>query len=262
MIRLGILLTVLISVPTFAQAPGFSAVVIKRNLNPENRRSGFGPGRFVMVGGTFRQIFALAWPSDSADPIGAPDWLSSERYDLTALIDGEPTQEQSVAMWRQLFSERLRLQAHYEDREEASYTLTPARRDGRLPAGMRKLSVDCNAWMAARRKGETVEVLPHPPNDADACTSKMTSNSIASGGMSLKELAFAIRNLAGRPIVVDPALSGFYEFMLTWSRPTDTTVDAPIIFTAVQEQLGLKLEPSRSTSRVVVIDHIERPSED
>ena len=243
--------------------PSFVAS-IKLNPNPDDRRTGYQhQNLFTMVGGTFRSILGLAYPTDSGvEPVGLPEWTSTERYDMTVRFEGEPTAEERLQLWRQLFAERLNLAAHYERRELPTFTLERVRTQGPLPNTIRKLSVDCDALQAALRRGETVPRPPDASNGARVCTSRMTSNSLASGGITMQELAAAITRLAGRQIVVAPGLEGFYEFTLEWSR-TPGPPEAPdgvSIFTALREQVGLQLTPSRSGVEILVIDQIERPT--
>jgi uncharacterized protein (TIGR03435 family) len=96
------------------------------------------------------------------------------------------------------------------------------------------------------------------------------ASSKAGGSATIAELTFPLRGLSGRPVIVDKTgLTGRYAIALTYSsgpaaspdRPDSPTDDRPSIFTALQEQLGLRLEPSQSTVEVLVIDHVERPTE-
>jgi uncharacterized protein (TIGR03435 family) len=94
---------------------------------------------------------------------------------------------------------------------------------------------------------------------------KVGTGSYVSGGVAMPQLARGIRNVAGRMIIDKTGLDGFYEFSLEWAPAGPPAPDAPAdnrpnIFTALQEQLGLKLEPSTTRVPVVVIDRIERPT--
>lgn len=247
-------------------APSYVASPIRRNADASNRSTGFRPGGFFMNGGTIRQIFQIAYPSQAQDPIGAPEWMLTERYDMTVRFDGTPTPEQNAAIFREIFADQLKLRAHYETRDAPTYTMVLARADGRLPPAVRRLEVDCDSLMAAARRGESVPALPPSASGAPACGDQFGNGSITSGGMRMDRLAGAIRNVAGRLIIDKTGLVGFYEFSLEWAPQRPPSSDAPAdtrpnIFTAIQEQLGLKLEASTSPVQVVVIDHIERPSE-
>jgi uncharacterized protein (TIGR03435 family) len=216
-----------------------------------------------MTGGTIRQIFLLAYPSEGIDPIGAPDWMSTERYDLTVRFDQERLpQEQLQAVFREIFANQLKMKVHYERRDAQTYTMVVARADGRLGSSVRKLGVDCDARREAARRGEEVPALPPAANGVPACQDKVGNGRVLSGGMRFAQLASTVRNPAGRLILDETGLDGFYEFSLEWAPgPGDPASPdpRPNIFTAFEEQLGLKLKPSTTSVQVVVIDHVERP---
>ena len=244
-----------------ASPPPYVASPMRRTVDEANRGgTGFRPGSFVMSGGTIRQIFAIAYPSEGLDPISAPGWMLTERYDLVVRFERERlASEELQAVFREIFATQLKLKVHYERRDTPTYNMVVARSDGRLGPGVRKLDVDCNARADAARRGETVPRLPPAANGVAACQSKVGNGNVLSGGMRFAQLAATVRNPAGRLIVDKTGLDGFYEFSVTYA--TVATPDNPNIFTAFQEQLGLRLEPSTTAVEVVVIDHIERPQE-
>jgi uncharacterized protein (TIGR03435 family) len=225
--------------------------------------TGFRPGNFVMSGGTIRSIFQLAYPSEGVDPIGAPDWLSTERYDLTVRFEQERLPpEQLQAVFREIFATQLKMKVHYERRDTPTYSMVLARADGRLGPGVRKLDVDCDALRDAARRGEPFPKLPPASNGVAACQDKVGNGSIQSGGTQFSQLARQVRNPVGRIIVDETGLKGFYEFTLEWApgpAAAASTDQRPNIFTAFEEQLGLRLKPSTTPVEVVVIDHVERP---
>ena len=267
--RLSICCALAVSAVSFvdAQTPGrppsYVASPMRRTVDDTNRSTGFRPGSFVMNGGTIRSIFQLAYPSEAAEPIGAPGWMMTDRYDLVVRFDTErPASAELQAIFREIFATQLKLKAHYERRETPTYSMVVARSDGRLAPGVRKLDVDCNARRDAARRGETVPDLPPAANGVAVCQSTLGGGTILSGGIRFAQLAAAVRNPAGRLIVDKTGLDGFYEFTLKYaSGPAAAAAppDTPNIFTAFQEQLGLRLEPSTTSVEVVVIDHIERP---
>jgi len=143
------------------------------------------------------------------------------------------------------------MKVHYERRDTPTYSMVPARADGRLGTGVRKLDVDCDALRDAARRGEPFPALAPAANGVAACQNKVGNGSVMSGGMRFAQLAAAVRNPVGRLIVDDTGLSGFYEFVLEWASglPDAASPDQrPNIFTAFEEQLGLRLKPS--TTRV------------
>ena len=248
--------------------PAFTASPIRPTPDPTNRSTRQTPTGLQMNGGTIRQIWQIAYPSEAGDPVGAPEWFSSDRFDLTVRFETAPTNEQRTAALRQIFAEQLKLKAHYETRDTPTYSLVVARPDGRLGPTVRRIDVDCdalrNSWRDAARRGEAVTLPPPAQNGAPRCDTKLGSGTMISGGVRFAQLA-TLRNVAGRLIVDRTGLDGFYEFSLEWGPGGAPSPDSPVdprpnIFTALQEQLGLKLEPSTTPVQVVVIDHIERPT--
>jgi uncharacterized protein (TIGR03435 family) len=238
---------------------------MRRNADGIQGGTGFRPGGFVMTGGTIRSIFQVAYASEGMDPIGAPDWFSTERYDLTVRWDQERLPpEQVQAVFREIFATQLKMKVHYERRDTPTYSMVVARADGRLGQSVRKLDADCDALRDAARRGETIPALPPAANGVPACQNKVGNGIIQSGGMRFAQLAATVRNPVGRLIVDETGLNGFYEFTFEWAfGPQDPASpdQRPNIFTAFEEQLGLRLRPSTTPVEVVVIDHVERPQQ-
>src|SRR5688572_12764425 len=123
--RLALALALFIAASASAQqpattvTPAFEAVVLKRNTSgSQSMSAGSQPGGLQrVVNGTIATIFGNAYRSESGEVRGAPDWFNTERYDLTARIVGKPTPEESRALWRALFAERMQLKAHLETEE-------------------------------------------------------------------------------------------------------------------------------------------------
>lgn len=253
-----------------APAPGFEAVTLKR-ASPDAQGGSIG----TQPGGVFRAInmpmtslIGSAW-SAPGEMVGVPDWFNRERYDLIAKIPPGLTPAQTTAMWRAFFADRFKLKAHIEAREQPTYTLVLARADGRLGPNMKKIDYDCAARSAAFLRGEKLDPPPITSAGAPACGMSMRGGQtggtvVTSGGMTMARLAQSVWRAAGRVIVDQTGLTGDYEFTLTFSRPAGPASDGepPTIFTALQEQLGLKLEPTRGPVEVVVIDAAERPTLD
>ena len=236
----------------------FDVVSIKRHTVVERGgRLGFQPGgRFVMVNVTAAGLILTAYPTSTGDFVGAPDWVRSERFDIDARATVEPTREQEQALLRTLLGDRFRFAAHYESQERPVYNLVVARPGGRLGPQIRRIDVDCLTYKA-------------DPNDRGAsggemppCSSRMSGGTtllIVSGGRTMQELGDSMQGLVGRPIVDKTGLSGYYAFTLDTSGFADPGPGA--IFTAVQEQLGLKLESARAPINTLIVDRIERPAE-
>jgi uncharacterized protein (TIGR03435 family) len=242
-------------------------------------------------------LIARAYPPAAPiEMVGLPDWAKTERYDVIATSTlSSATRDDRIAMLRAMLADRLKLVAHVETREQPVYDLVVARRDGRLGPGITPLDVDCDAQMAAARaaaeEARNAGTPPPTPPRADLsappppCTLRTVGamlrdgrgdrmgklGDLLEGEATMATLAMALRPWAGRPVVNKTGLSGSYRVRMNFEmmaavRGPDTSTPAPdaapTIFTAVQEQLGLKLESSRAWREVLVIDHLERPTAD
>ena len=214
--------------------------------------------RWIMVNVATSALIKSAYPTKVDDLVGAPEWVNTERYDVEARATFEPTREQQQMMLRALLADRFRLRAHYEAREQPIYHLVVARGDGRLGAQLHRIDIDCAAY---KPKPPAPGEPARPIADAPVCGYRMRGGTstltIVSGGQNMQSLADSISGNAGRAIIDKTGLTGYYAYKLEFGGGNDEVS----IFTALQEQLGLKLEPARGPLDAVVIDHIERPSE-
>ena len=248
--------------PAIAQGPlpAFEVTSVKLNtsglnIGPGARSVGFQPGgRFTMTDGTVMVLIRSAYP-DSSEVIGAPAWVSSDHYDVQAKAAGDPPREEMTLMLRALLRERFQFVAREEQREQSTYALMIARTDGRLGAGLRRYAVDCSPYKTPGRAAADRVQLPTPSNGAPACGYMIGGSRMAAGGITMELFARVLRGHAGREVIDRTELAGDWEFTL------DTANDVSV-FTALREQLGLKLEPERNAVPVVVLDRIERPTPD
>jgi uncharacterized protein (TIGR03435 family) len=230
----------------------FDVVSIKPNTSGTMGGGGRGmpDGSQVFTNRAIATIVAAAAPEPIFEVVGLPDWARTERYDIVAKVapDSHPTREQRAEMMRNLFIERFRLVAHVEERERDGFALVIARSDGRLGPQLSKSKLDCAGA------------------DGPQCGGRMGLGTIELTGGRVGGLARSISGLAGGPITDRTGLEGYYDLTLHFSMrplnadPASPPDDAPSIFTALQEQLGLKLVPEKIKVKIFVIDHIERPT--
>jgi uncharacterized protein (TIGR03435 family) len=230
----------------------FDVVSIKLNTSGAIGGGGrsFPDGGQMITNQPIASIVAAAATEPIFEVIGLPDWAKTERYDIVAkpAPDSHPTREQRAEMMRNLFIERFKLIAHVEERERSGFALVVARSDGRLGPQLAKSKLDCAGV------------------DGPQCRGRMARGTIEQTGGRIDGLARSISGLAGGPVTNRTGLDGFYDLTLHFSvrnlnaDPAAPLDDAPSIFTALQEQLGLKLVPEKTTVKVFVIDHIERPT--
>ena len=261
-------------VPTLsAQTPRaeFDVVSIKRSAldEPGSSMRTLPDGTSIMMNVRVQQFITSAAPVPVREVIGLPDWATTERYDVTARPPAGSTPQQRSEMWRTLFAERMKLEAHVEERERDTFGLVVARSDGRLGPQLKPSPLDCSP-----KPPGTPPAPPPPPAASDSdylnrCGGRFGNGMIVSGSITMDSLVLSFAGLAGRQVFDRTGLKGNYALTLKFSapRPRGTPQDAPSpddapdFFTALQEQLGLKLQPEKALVPVFVIDRIERPTE-
>lgn len=251
-----------------AQEPArtFEVVSIRRS-SPDSSGASVGiqpGGRFVLRNASLVGLLGTAYPTDVSEYPGAPDWVMNERYDLQAVAPPGTTRAEIEPMLRALLAERFDFKGHYESPERPIYHLVLARPARGPSAALKRVDVDCDGRRAASTRGDKVPELPRRPNGAVPCGYNMNGGDslrISSGGMTMATLARSIQGHTERVVVDRTGLDGAYEFALEFASKPGPNSDHVDVFTALQEQLGLKLESARGPVRVLVIDHIERPTE-
>jgi uncharacterized protein (TIGR03435 family) len=206
--------------------------------------------------------------------IGGPDWIGSERYDVTAkALDGTPVTRDAINLLVQrLLYDRFNLQVHQETREFPAYNLTLARTDGRLGPRIKPSTVQCAAAPAAGNAAP-----PPPPLVGEVpCGTNVGFGRITAGRRTLAQLARTLADRLGRIVIDKTGVAEEYDFVIEFTpdnapnippdaQPAGVTLpakDGPSLMTALEEQLGLKLESARQQIEVVVIDSVERPTPD
>ena len=213
-------------------------------------------GRFIATNQSARALLRLAFPQ-YRELFGLPDWAVAERYDVTATAGRDVTRLQVGEMVRALLEDRFQLQTHVEGREQDIYALLPLRSDGPLGPNLVPTSVDCAAAAEEVRRGGQ----PLAANGAPACGAISSGGVTRFSGISMDGVASSLSTAAGRTVINRTGLAGLFDYTLRFSSdPNQAIQDLPSIFTAVREQLGLRLEPARGNVDVLVIDHLERPA--
>ncbi|HET9467428.1 MAG TPA: M56 family metallopeptidase, partial [Vicinamibacterales bacterium] len=250
----------------------FGVASVKPNkTGDQNSRLGLEPGgRIVATNIALRLLIRNLYNVQADQIVGAPDWIETERFDIEAKADREyPPQADApapelLAMMRNLLVDRFKLVVHREFREMPVYALVTARADKSPGSQLRRVDVDCAAEnaraMAARRGG-----APPPPMDANkmpACGMRTRPGNVIARGATLQQLARNLSQFLGRTVVDRTGLDGAFDLNLEWSPEQTPNATLPSIFTAVQEQLGLRLESHRTQVEVLVIDRVERPTPD
>jgi len=217
----------------------FEVASIKLNRTGGSSDSKLLPGgRFRGRNLSVRKMIQMATMVEDNQMIGAPAWTEIESYDVEGkTVSTEPvTQERKSDVMMALLEERFSLQVHRDTKEGPVYRLEVAKSGARLA-----VHGTSDRLMSTNAKGTII--------------------TMKAAKISMPSLAISLRRQLGRTVEDHTRLEGEFDFELVWDR--DETVDstAPSLFAALQEQLGLRLRAARGKIPTVVIDHIERPSE-
>jgi uncharacterized protein (TIGR03435 family) len=249
-----------------ARAQTFEVASIHRNVNPGGSHSANFQrgGRFAAVAATPLQLINAAYDYEDYLVFDAPAWTSSEYYDVKAIPTAAATQLALPAqrqMLRKLLEDRFGLVVHREKRSLNTYALVREKPD-KLGPEIHPTAVDCKAYLASGR------TLPAPEKAADferiqTCQRFGGSGSLAASGITMSELAWTLHWSLHATVIDHTDLQGAFDVLLKWNEDPVSNVDSslPVLPTAVQEQLGLKLERRVEPIDVLVVDRIRRPDE-
>lgn len=260
------------AVATAQQSLEFDVSSIRANVTGElggdTRR--LPDGTYTATNISIHNLLPLAWPTEGFEYRNLPDWARRDRYDVTVKPPPGASPAQIQEMWRALFKRRLKLEAHIEVREGPIYALVLARADGRLGPQLKPSPHDCAALAAAAAAAPVVSRPTAPSADEvmATCGSLFLPGRVFIGGTLLSTFARSLSSSVGRIVEDRTGLQGYYALTLTTAVTARAGADAapdagdaPSIFTALEEQLGLRLEPATKPLQTVVIDHIEPPTE-
>ncbi len=236
-----------------AQTLSYVASVKPNNAVDARGLSEYSPGgRFTATAITVASLIRTAYRIQGYQLVGAPGWFSTKRYDISAKADESPAPTQQTLL-RALLKDQFNLVVHDETREMPVFALVLARSDGRPAPKLVKSDFDCAAYRAA----------PHPAPDAGApvlCGARSNTGSFSGKAVPISQLAASVGFFAGRSVIDKTGLAGGYDMDLTWT-PDEAAggADGPSLFTALQEQLGLKLIAERGPVSVLVVDRAAEP---
>jgi uncharacterized protein (TIGR03435 family) len=254
-------LTILAAAPLAQQPPDrleFEVASIKENREPGTA----GMLRFVPSGAITarhfraRSVVTAAHELKSYELVGAPEWTATTYYDINAKPVAAATRQQQLAMLRTLLADRFNFSAHRETRPFNGFVLQRVRAASLGPK-LQPTSLNCLAGLDA--SGARVPSSSPPPRCLEG---RITGNSYQMTGFGMAQLTSRLEEITSAPVENETGLEGPYEIDLRWSTDTTPLDDVPGIFTAIQEQLGLKLEPRRMQREVLVVDRMERPTPD
>jgi uncharacterized protein (TIGR03435 family) len=231
------------------QTPSFDVTTVKRS-GPEavTRRFTIQGRRFATVHTALADLIQYAYGFHPRQIMNGPKWIESDKFDVVGTISSErePTEQEWMKMMANLLGSRFQLHFHLEKRELAVYAIVVA------------------------RDGPKLKLSDGDPNGIGGVGFRGRGQLIATNA-KVNDLAWELQSaVVDRPVVDQTGLTSRFNFTLTWT-PDELqksnltgqapTSDVPDLFTAIRQQLGLRLEATKSPVDVMVLDHLERPSE-
>ena len=272
---------------TPAQAPDPNPALTYEAASVKPNKSGvqgssirrFPGGRLQATNMPLRALITFAYQLQPFQLVEDPGWIRNETFDIVAKMEGDPPpvmpgsgpDPHMVAM-RTLLAERFNLAVHRETRQMDIYELVLARPDGKLGPALKPTTQDCAAMMAAARGGPPPGPAPGP-NSPVVCGIRGLPGRLVAGAMPMALLASNLSGQVQRIVIDRTGLSGGWDFEITFApeRPLNpppgvefpaADPNAPSLFTAMQEQLGLKLQSTKGPVEVLVVERVEQPISD
>ena len=265
--------------PLFAQSdarPAFEVASIKPAA-PDARGTfirGTPGGRMNLTNMSLKEMIGIAWRIQPFQISGGPSWLESAHYDVSAKPEHAPKQDEFPLMIQALLEDRFQLKFHRETKEFSIYALVLARKDGKL--GPR---------LVPSKEGSCQEFDPNQPPPPAPEPGKMPvlfcggmfmgPRGLNASGIPISNLIPMLSRILGRTVIDKTGLTGKFDISMEFTpdealafqpppdapKPPPSDTAAPSLFTALQEQLGLKLESQKGPVEIFVVDSAEKPSE-
>jgi uncharacterized protein (TIGR03435 family) len=262
-----------------AQPPSTQPEFEVASVRPTNSTDGRAliqatPGRLAMTNLVLRRLILNAYGLDDNQLVGGPDWVNSTRYDIQAKADGNPSvQQMEGPMLQSLLQERFGLVLHHATRQVEVYKLVPAKGGPKLQPAKEG---ECVPYSTHSSPPPVTSGVSQPSYCGLHFEANGTNRTLGGKGVTTANLAGSLSQSytasLGRRVIDRTGLAGTFDIRLAWANePANAeTADAgksvpqdqaePSIFTALEEQLGLRLESAKAPVDVFQIDHIEKPS--
>jgi uncharacterized protein (TIGR03435 family) len=254
--------------PQLPDRPTFEVASVKPNESAESRNGADAApsGRVTVTNMTLYNLVRNAFelqPHELVSGERMPPWIESERWDIVA--QGPPltdpaSQQLLRQMLRNLLVDRFKVTSRRETRDLPVYALVLSRSDRQLGPQIRPSTLDCAAQIAAVRTPGTAR------GSVQQCGRRVAPGYMATFGVPLRDFAAGLSAAAGRFVIDATGLADRFDLELKWNpEPGSADAGAPAdgasLFTAVQEQLGLRLEARRAPVNVFVLETAEHPTE-
>src|ERR1035441_6188702 len=236
--------------------PAFDVATIKPNTSGEStlRQLTVNGRNFVLRNGSLADLIGFAYNVQKKQIVGGPDWMDKDRYDIGGVPDkeGAPSVEQMRIMIRKLLADRFKITIHHDKREMPAFVLTAAKTEPKLA---RSESQDTRPNVGMRPAANGMTLFVQNTTQADFAT-------------VLQMLVL------DKPVVDQTGITGRYDISVTFTpddsqfngRPpkgpplAEGTEPAPALYSAIQQQLGMKLSQEKTQVDVIAIDHVDKPT--
>ncbi|MGA3186953.1 MAG: TIGR03435 family protein [Bryobacteraceae bacterium] len=300
-----ILLAIGLGIVSLARAQEFEAASVKPAAPPDSGRMMVGmrggpgssdPGRINYTNVQLKEVMAAAYDV-KVHQISGPDWLDSERFDITATMAPDTTKAQFHVMLQKLLADRFKLTLHHEKKDLPAFVLTVGKKGSKMKQSEEEPAKKVGE--AGADDGSPVEFgaggrggpgkmplgkdgfpdLPGGGRGGPSMIMMPGKAKLMANKTTMAEFADQLERFVNRPVVDQTELKGKFDFVLYFApdmgammggrgvpppppdgggRGGDGAEEVPTIFVAVQEQLGLKLESQKAAVDVLVIDHMEK----
>ena len=225
---------ILFATYAFAQPPAFEAAAIKLSKDVSSGTHWDStPGTINLRGQTLKSLICVAYHVKDFQVAAGPKWIDGDRFDINAKSAGAEDDPKLLEMLQTLLADRFQLVVHREQKIAPSYALVVAK------SGMKI----------------------KPVEGADGSRSKGGRGQITAQGVSMEKLAELLSRQVKTPVIDLTGALGAYDFKLEWSIEGDANDVQSALFSALQQQLGLKLESRKLPVDLIVVDRAEKPSE-
>jgi uncharacterized protein (TIGR03435 family) len=242
------------------------------SVKPNDSRDGpsdlrVSPQRYSWTNASLRQLIQVAYDVRPYQLVALPAWADSADFDVAATTGVPASPQQMNVMLQNLLADRFDLAVHREQRDLPAYALVVARRDGKLGPAIHPSTKNCESAAGRRLDSAAAQA------EYLGCNPQMGLTRLKLGGYSMSFLTGGLKRILEKPVVDKTGLTGTFDMELMWTpdptmlpagvpAPPNVPSGGPSIFTALEEQLGLKLISDRASVDVLIIDHLSKPKPD
>jgi uncharacterized protein (TIGR03435 family) len=229
-------------------------------------------GRISITNMTLKELVEIAWRIQPFQISGGPPWLDSARYDINAKPEHKPTNDELQQMLQSLLKDRFQLALRRETKELPVYALVLARKDGKLGPGL----VETKEGSCEPLDPNKPLPPPVPGKRPNFCGfMRFGRGDMIGVGVPLENFTNSLSRNLNRTVIDKTGLKGRYDIKMEWTpeqpppmqmpeeqkQSPSAGATGPSIFTAIHEQLGLKLESQKGPVDVFIVERAEKPSE-